>query len=117
MDKSALRPGLMPPWPKGQSGNPSGRTRTMKRTEEAIADFTRIRGKTPSANDLMSLRTLGKLTAQLEKPGLTPAENTKLSNAIRRERKLLKMVENDPLPRAKRRSGMEIMSMWPEGKT
>ena|SRR6266478_3394550 len=52
---------------KGQSGNPTGLTKTRLRTAELWDEYVAHHGRQPSASDAGRLRACGKIIAKLER--------------------------------------------------
>jgi hypothetical protein len=56
------------PFPVGTSGNPTGMTRTERRTAEFLTQFRERHGREPAAGEAVQIRLAGKLSAKLENP-------------------------------------------------
>jgi hypothetical protein len=65
----------------GQSGNPSGRTRTQLRSEQFADEFTRVHGRRPSAIEMANLRSCGALAAKIER-GMSAQDVVRCSNSL-----------------------------------
>jgi hypothetical protein len=78
-----------PAWVPGQSQNPTGRTRSMDRFDDCLADFRLVHGREPTRVQLADLRALGKLMAAAESQRTTATDAVRASNSAHRVRKRL----------------------------
>ncbi len=96
------------PFRPGQSGNPSGQTRTQLRTAELTEQFRQVRRQEPSAADLVVIRSAAVLAARLEgRRRLSAEDAARCSNSLAR---LLKRLGIDVPPPPKPFDLDEVLS-------
>jgi hypothetical protein len=82
---------------RGQSGNASGRTRSMDRLAELIGVFVGVHSRQPDALEMINLRSAAKLAAAAESNRTSAQEAVRANNALHRTLSRLGMAK--PLSR------------------
>jgi hypothetical protein len=70
------------PFPKGRSGNPTGRTNVLDRIADLCAMFEATYGRPPSPLDMISIRTAPRLAAACASPNTNAEQSVRASNAL-----------------------------------
>jgi hypothetical protein len=86
------------PYEPGQSGNPIGKTRAMRRMDELLADFERVYGRPATDGERIQIRTAAVLAARLEKGNPKSRDLVKVANSLDRALRRLGLDRRPPPP-------------------
>jgi hypothetical protein len=82
--QSDMQPAPRQGFRRGRSGNPSGQTRTRRRSAEFAGEFRRVHGREPTLIESVTVRNAAALAARLEGNRIPVEDIVRCCNALTR---------------------------------